>query len=488
MTYLTRPVFLFAPDWSKAVSRELHYDLRAGDIGFGAEFFLPTADWTVNAWKFSLTLASAASIAAYDAFTAALLGPLNGFWLPVPIAAAKVVSAASASVFMITGENLAASWNARPDQYLFFTFADGSQAAAKIQSVVASGSNEVVTLTIALATQPDVNTNVQRLHYVRLADDEESGEFFAENMQTRAVSVIELPEEYAAAQTGLQPIYLYHFSTLAPGQQDWYYTSFAAPVASQNILYTNWPIDFSNLQNTSDGSTDDLSIESKPDATSPLELFFPVPFSGTMYVTVSAIDYSDLDTQTLLFTGRVVSVENDGIKDVATCETRLGLLKRKLPRICKGQTCQNVLFDQNTCKLGRAFFETTVNIVSISATVPPKVVCTFLLPDFEAKFQAANYLAQGLFESGEGEDYEARTILASSWNAGAGQLTLTLSLPLYVTQAAANAQIVAGCDHEFPTCVNKFGNGINFVGFYTVPDRNPVIKAVNANTVAQGGK
>lgn len=476
------------PDWASAVSRSIKYDLRAGDIGFGAEFFLPTADWTVNTWQFSLTLTSAAAIAAYDAFTAALLGPLNGFWLPTPLATAKILSAASTSVFTIAGQNLASHWNARPDQYLFFTFLDGSQAAAKIQSVVASGNNEVITLTTALSTAPDANTAVSRLHYVRLADDEERGQFYCENQMTRPVSVIELPEEYAAAQTGLQPIYLYHFWANAPAQNDWYYTSFAAPVASQNILYTNFPIDFSNLQNTSDGSADDLQIDAKPDPDSPLALFFPIPFSGTLYVTVMAISYADLDTQTLLFTGRVKTVQNDGIKDVATCESRLGLLRRKLPRICKGQTCQNVLYDQNTCKAGRAFFETTVAISSISATFPPQVVCTFLLPDFAAKFQAANYLAQGQFESGVGEDYEARTILASVWNAGAGTLTLTLGLPLVVTQAGANAQIVAGCDHTFTTCTNKFLNAINFVGFYTVPDRNPVIRAVNANSVAGGGK
>lgn len=488
MNYLTRPVFLFQADWSNAIARSLQYDLRAGDIGFGAEYFLPTADWTVNSWEFSLALTVDTDIAAYDAFTAALTGPLNGFWLPVPIAACKIVSGTSTSVFVIEGQSLANYWNARPDVYLFFTFPSGTQACAKIQSVVAAGANETVTLTAALPEIPVAGMTVNRLHYVRLAQDEEAGEFIAESFQQRQVKVIELPEEYAAAQQGLNPIYLFHFWANAPAQQDWWYTSFAAPVVSQDTLYANWPMDFENLVQTADGSADDLKISAKPDATSPLALFFPVAFSGTMFVSVCVVDYATPDTQTLLFSGRVVNVENDGMKDVATCESRLGYLRRKLPRMCKAQTCQNVLYDVNTCKAGRAYFETTVNIASITAVWPPQVVVTFLLPDFAAKFQAANYLAQGIFESGEGESYEARTILASSWNAGAGQLTLTLAVPLVITQAGANAQIVAGCDHTATTCKTKFNNFANFVGFETVPDRNPVIKAVNANSVSQGGK
>ena len=490
MIFLTRPVFLFTADWSSAVSRVIKYDLREGDIGYGAPYFVPTQDWTVNSWMFSLTLPTDVQIAAYEAFTAALTGPLSGFWLPVPFEQAKIVAATSTSVFNIQGENLASYWNARPDTYLFFTFPDGTHAAGQIQSVVTDGTLETVTLTAALPEQPVAGTGVAKLHYVRLASDEEPFEFYAENQQTRTVNVVELPEEYAAAQVTLSPIYLFHFWANAPIQEDWYYTSFAAPVVSAGELYANWPIDFNSLINVADGSNDDLKIQAEPDPSFPFDLFFPVPFSGTLYVSVSLVDYSAPDAQTLLFTGRVTAVEDDGMKQTATCESRLGLLARKLPRICKGQTCQNILYDQNTCKVGQAPYSTSVNIASISAgtVLPTQVAVTFLLPAFQAKYQAANYLAQGLFESGEGDEYEARTIIASSWNAGTGQLTLTLNMPLILTAAGANATVTAGCDHTPATCQAKFNNYQNFVGFIAVPDRNPVIKAVNANSVSQGGK
>ena len=381
MNYLTRPVFLFTADWSHAISRSVTFELRPTDIGYGATFFVPTELWTVNGWKFTLTLPSAQCIADFDAFTAALLGPASGFWLPVPFSQAAIVSGASTAQFDITGEDFVAFWNDRPDTYLFFTFADGTTAIAQIQSVVTHGANETVTLATALPQIPNTGTTICKLHYVRLADDVEAGEFIAENLMTREVSVVELPTEYAAAETGLRPIYLFHFWAKAPIAVDWYYTSFGAPVVSNGKIYAPWPIDFSDLAENAEGQSNDLKITGKPDATHPFSLFVPIPFSGTLYVEVFVADYTAPSTPTKLFSGRVVSVEDQGSKYEATCENRLGFLKRKIPRYLKGQNCQNILFDQKTCPLGRAFYETTIVIVSIdNVDLPPTVVCTFLSP------------------------------------------------------------------------------------------------------------
>lgn len=489
MNYLGRPIFLFAPDWARAIARSATFELRPTDIGYGAEFFVPTELWTVNGWNFSLTLASAPDIANFDAFTTALIGPLSGFWLPVPFAEAVVVSGASTAQFDITGEQFATFWDDRPDTYLFFTFAEGTQAAAQIESVVTDGANETVTLTAPLPEIPNAGTAICKLHYVRLANDEESGSFLAENVMTRDVSVVELPTEYAAAETGLQPIYLFHFFGAAPVGTDWFYTSFAAGVVSNGKVYQPWPIDFSGLSENSQGQSDDLKITAKPDPSHPLSLFVPVPFSGTLYIEVFVTAYSAPNTVTKLFSGRVTLVEDQGTKYEATCESRLGFLKRKIPRYLKGVNCQNILYDQNTCRAGRAFFETTVDIVSIDNTdLPPTVVCAFAFPEFGGKFQPANFLANGLFEAGLGLTYEARSIISSNWNAGTGQLTLTLNLPLVKTLAGAQAQIVAGCDHTATTCQSKFKNYHNFNGFVAIPPRNPTLRAINANSVAGGGK
>ncbi|MDE2106253.1 MAG: hypothetical protein KGL39_54035, partial [Patescibacteria group bacterium] len=260
MIYLGRQVFPFAPNWAQAVQRSISYDLRSKLLGFGAEYFTPTATYTVNTWSFSLLLATGADLLAFEDFCDALVGRLNGFWLPCPLQAAQwagIMPASGGSAdasgtwtadetdvdasglilgtgisktqFKIAAEGLADSWNARPDQHLFFTFGDGTQGAALIQGVVDNGDGtETVTLTTALAQAPDANTLIQRLHYVRFGADEESYEFEAENIATSKISVVELPLEYTDAETGLRPIYLYHFWMKAPVNVDWFYTSFAS--------------------------------------------------------------------------------------------------------------------------------------------------------------------------------------------------------------------------------------------------------------------
>ena len=461
--------------------------MRPEDVGYGAEYFSPTQSWTVNQWQFSVELPKATDIAGFRTFIAGRIGPLNGFWLPIPVAAAQITSGASTSVFSVAAGSLSTYWEDRPDTSLLFTFADGTQAAAQIQSVVAAGATETMTLTAPLPQIPDARTQIQRLQFVRLAADKEKAKFVTEGYQIRAVTVIELPAEYAGALVGLRPIFLFHFFGQAPVNTHWRYTSFAAPVASAGQLYPNFPIDFADLEDTCDGTAADLKLTAKPDIASPFGLFLPVPFSATLFVEIFAVDYNDLDTQTLLFSGRVVNVEDGGSKLGLTCESRLGYLRRKILRALKGATCSNIFCDQKTCKVARAPLETTVNLVTLNADLPPTVVCTFAYAGFADKFKVANFLRAGIFESGIGINYEARTILASAWDAGAGQLTLTLNLPLQKAQAGGQAEITAGCDHQAVTC-QGFGNFDNIFAFLTVPQRNPTLKGVNAAQVSQGGK
>src|SRR5581483_2481683 len=102
---------------------------------------------------------------AFEDFCDALIGRLNGFWLPCPTQAARFSAGISTSQFKIVAEGLAETWQARPDQNLIFTFADGTQAAGLIQGVVDNGDGtETVTLTAALAQAPAAGTNIQRLH------------------------------------------------------------------------------------------------------------------------------------------------------------------------------------------------------------------------------------------------------------------------------------------------------------------------------------
>ena len=489
MTYLSRPVFLFRPNWADAVSRSVTFDLRATGLGFGAEYFSPTQTYTVNGWKFSLLLQSAGEIAAFDAFTAALAGRLTGFWLPIPFAAARILSGADTTHFTIAGQQLAVYWDDRPDVHLFFTFADGTQSAAAIDEVVDNeDGTETVTLATTLSQVTTTSTIVERLHYVRLADDVESGEFLAEGIQARDVDVMELPLEYAQAETGLRPIYLYDFWADAPIGLHWRYTSFAAPVVSNGQIFANWPITHGEIKETTDGHDNELSIESKPDPSHPFSLFFPIPLGKPLRVRISLASYAAPDTVTNLYVGRIVKVSDQGSKYVATAQTVLSRLKLKVPRSLIGPNCPYVLYDQQTCRVGRAWFETMLNYVEQTAAQPPVLKCTFALEINKARNQAEDFFKWGLVEGGMGSKYEIRSILASHWNSGTSQLELTLNYPFTRLAPGDQLQCAAGCDHLLQgDCTNKFDNAANNASFTQIPDTNLSINALNTSN-SQGGK
>jgi uncharacterized phage protein (TIGR02218 family) len=488
MNYLTRPVFLFAPNWADAVSRDLNYDLRVDLIGFGAEFFTPTATYSANAWDFALFFETPDELIAFEEFTDALTGRVNGFWLPCPLQAAVITAGVDTSHFKIVTEGLADTWNSRPDQHLFFTFADGTQAAGKINGVVDNGDGtETVTLTAALAAAPDATTIVQRLHFVRFVSDEESFTFNAEGIASIKLTVVELPLEYTAAATGLQPIHLYHLWAKAPVGVDWYFTSFAAGVVSNGKLHSPFPMSHGAIKQTVDGQSQTVSIEAQPDPAHPFALLAGTPPGRALWIEISLCYFADPDTATQLFSGFVTNVSDDGGKLTAKCESRLAWLRTKTPRFLLGTTCNWNLYDVNTCRVARAHFETTVTIVSLAGS-PPVVAASFDFGFDLARWQRDDWFTGGIFEVGLGVQYEVRSIIASSWDGA--HLQLVLNQALKHAGAGAKAQITAGCDHTANGangCKLKFNNFQHFSGFEAIPQRNLSLMAIES-TSSQGGK
>jgi uncharacterized phage protein (TIGR02218 family) len=489
MNYLNRPIFPFCISWDDAIERDITYDLRETLLGYGAEFFVPTATYTTNAWDFPLYLQSGAEIIAFEAFCDSLVGRLNGFWLPCPLQAAIFSAAISATQFKILAEGLADTWNSRPDQHLLFTFPDGTQAAGQIQGVAANDDGtETVTMTAPLPEAPASGTVITRLHYVRFANDSEEYEFDAENVSSIKLTVVELPMEYTNVQTGLQPIYLYHFYAKAPVLTDWRYTSFAAPVVSANDLYSSFPMSHKQLTHTIDGNSNPLQIEAKVDPAHPFSLLAGTPPGRPLWVDVYLCYYAMPDNATKIFSGYVSNVTDDGVKYTAKCDTRLSWLKAKAPKFLFGSTCNWNLFDATTCKVGRAFYQTQVTLQSIGNGVPPTVYCSFDFGFQLQKLQQDDWFTGGTLETGAGVQYELRSIISSYWNGS--QLVLQLNLPLRYAKPGAPMQVTAGCDKTWngPNgCQLKFNNFANFGGFVAIPQRNLSLQGIQTS-VSQGGK
>lgn len=486
MNYLTRPIFPLKPNWAEAVMRQITYDLRETDIGFGAAYFTPLATYTVNAFDFTLLLNGAADVLAFEDFCDTQLGRLNGFWLASPQSAAQFAAGVSTTQFDIMAEDLNASWDSRPDQHLLLTFPDGSQYAAKMSAVIDNGDGtERITLSAAIASTPPAGTILQRLHFVRFASDTEEISWFAENVGRIQLTVIELPQEYANAATGQQPVYLYDIHAAAPVGMHWRYTSFAAPVVSSNELFAVWPMTHGEITSTSDAQDNPVSIEARPDDSHPFSLLAGIPPGKVIWIDIYAVELTDVDTRLKLFSGYISTVNDDGLKYTAKCESRMAWLRTKLPRFFIGSACNHVLFDPATCKLKRALWETTVTFDSIAdATKPWAIRVTFNFPFNLDKYKTDDWFVGGLVESGLGVNYEIRSVTKSHWNGA--QLEISLNAPFRHAAIADQLQLVSGCPHTADAC-KAFGNFDNFGGFVAVPDRNLALKGLNTS-VSAGNK
>jgi hypothetical protein len=516
MNYLNRPIFPFAINWDEAVQRSLTFDLRETALGFGAEYFSPTEEYDVTGWEFALYHKSNGSgqsdILAFECFADQVVGRLNGFWLPSPLQAATFVKALSAQVIVIKPSGWAQTWNERPDQFLMFNFLDGTSAPAQIETVStgdASGTwpaglnipideidpaYEYIILTEPLPEVPGPGTGIQRLHYVRFANDAEEMTCDADNMGVMKISVVELPLEYTLQATGLQPIYLYQISMKAPVQTVWNYTSFAAPVVANGTIFKPWPMTHGAIKQSTDGNSNPVKVTAKFDPAHPFSLLGGTPPGAVMWLTIMRCYIGNPNATTNIFVGFVDFMSDGTDKVEATVQSRLAWLKTKIPRFFIGTICNWVLYDPNTCGVGAAFFTTVVTIKSVVASQLPQLQCSFNFAFETDDWQTVNWFQGGSLQAGVGLNYEVRSIVASEWIPANGNvpgyLLLTLSARLKKNGAGAQCSIAAGCDHTANGqngCGPKFNNFPNFGAFVDVPEENLSLKGID-NSNAMGGK
>jgi hypothetical protein len=512
MNFLNRPIFPLPINWSSQVSRSVTYDLRENSLGFGAEYFTPTATYDVTGWDFSIYHPNGESILQFECFADQLVGRLKGFWLPCPFNAAEYKQGISTTCLAIRKEGLCQTWAKRPDQFLFFTFPDGTTAAAQVLTVAAGDASgtwpadwnypvdsidpnlEYIFLSQPLPQVPSTGTNIQRLHYVRFAADAEEFESDAENMGTMRLSVVELPLEYTQQETGLQPIYLYAIEMDAPVNETWYYTSFAAGVASGGQLYQPWAMTHSAIKQTTDGNSNAVTLSAEPDPSHPFSILAGLPPGAPMWITIMRCYLSNPNAVKNIFVGYLEEAPDSGDKLMAIANSRLAWLKTKTPRFFIGSTCNWVLYDQQTCTVPPAFFTTSVTIQAVVLSQLPQLQVIFNFAFQLENWQSDDWFAGGTLQVGVGVKYEIRSIIGSEWvppvGGNAGYLLLTLSAPLKKNGEGVQCQISAGCDHTANGqngCKIKFNNFVNFGGFVDVPEDNLSLQGINTSN-AMGNK
>jgi hypothetical protein len=476
--YFSRPVFTWDLDWSTSPVQRLDYDIQ--EVGCGLKETLLWGDQThvIRGWTAEVPLDSGEAISEFDAWTAALRGRLVGFWLPAPEQAFRIIAATSPTQFDIEAAGLAATFEDGPELHLWFTKAGEAPVAVKVSSVADLGEGlERVTVSPGLGVTPDATWYVRPLLYVRLADDTERAQFIAENRQVRSLKVIELPLEYAAAETGQSPVYLYRFWIDTDPVTEWRLTGFAWDLEIAGQVWTAKRITHGQIQRSTRADMPDFTIECERDPVIPVIHLVPPALSLPLNVEVRE-SLSLADAGNVIAIGRVQSVRASGRSFVAKCASFSEVLPRSLPGFLLQARCNWQVFS-GPCGASQAGYAKTAEVTAVSGR---SVVVT----DTSLSGLGAAWFAEGWIEVGAGVNREVRTVMASSAAAG-NAVTLTVSYPFHRAQTGNAATVLPGCDGKADTCASKFVNFINWGGHRGV-SRNITLKGLRTPDIGGGKK
>jgi uncharacterized phage protein (TIGR02218 family) len=135
-------------------------------------------------------------------------------------------------------------------------------------------------------------------------------------------------------------------------------------------------------------------------------------------------------------------------------------MKNNIPPVSYQTPCNHVLFDAR-CKVDRPSHLLSTTVAFIGGR-------NITMGD-------APGVADGVFITGE--VFCARTNEHRQIQNHAGR-GLLINYPFSKVVVGDAIQVTWGCDHSFSTCVNKFGNQLNFGGFPYVPNINPFVYGI----------
>ncbi len=480
MTYRQRPVFTWSLDWTRSPQGRHDFELREVIVGFGTESQFADQTEVVRSWSGPVCLDGLDAIEAFEAFSAAVAGRLVGFWFPIPEAAFAITAGVSATECDIAGKDYVAAFTETGRGHVWLTQAGQTPQATQVVTVEANGDG-TSRVTFQDAVTVDATWQAWGLAYVRLAEDTEQAEFTSEQTQERRVQVVELPLEYAAAETGERPVYLYRL-WIGEGQDrvQWRWTSFAWDLPDvEGESYQARRITHGAIQYDTTGIRQGVTLDvDREMADSPFPTAFPPHGCQPLNVSIARADYADLATVEVLFQGVVTAVSVSGRVLKVQCATWWGASQTSVPAFLFGPRCPYRVFDPATCRLNRPDFEQAVTIQTMSER-------NVTVSGAGLAGAGFNRFAEGWIEVGTGLAREVRLILGSTVAAG-NTLTLALNAPLRFNGVGATASVVPGCDGRWSTCDTKFANTPNFGG-HRFALKNLAVKAIEV-PASSGGK
>lgn len=480
MNYLDRPVFEFQIDWKRLPSAQFEYDLRELEIGFGPHAFAPLQDHVVHGFQFEVLLENPDEIAGMEDFFDGVKGRLQGFWLPGPQEAFRVVAFVAIGTgttdFDIAGQGLTQTFGDHPATHILLTKSGETPIAAEITAVADNGDG-TERVTVNVEATIDQTWRAWPLHYVRLAQDVEQGQFEAEGVLVYSVRVVELPTEYALAETGQRPVFLYHIWSDFNGMaQHWYFTSHPLDITLAGQDYTARRITHGPMSLSTKANREEVSIETLYEPDNPLSLLFPLKISTPIWVEILEGNLATELAPVPIFRGLALSASVQGKKETVRCASAMDSMRGNVPAMMLQPRCNYRLYEPNTCRVDPDAHKLTITLVSTSGR---QIVVSGL------SGQVAHYFAEGWIQFGTGQTYEVRTILGSTAETG-GEVTLTLNASLSYAVATDSGTLFPGCDGTDGACLLKFNNFPNWGG-HRIPLRNLTLKAMEIK-VGSGGK
>lgn len=392
----------------------------------------------------------------------------------------EIVAGVSATQFDIVDQGLRDVWEDAPGSAYLFVTSGAASAGCRITGVTDNGNGtERVTVT-ALPWTPASTATIQRLSFVRLADGGDSGEWLAEGWQSRSLTVVELPHEYAAAETGEQPVFLYRFWQETTPQKVWRYTSFATDVESDGDTFTAKAIDHGELSRGIGEDAETVKITGIWEAGNPFDFGYPLPSELPVEVEILETTFDDPDTTSVIFRGQIEAAPRRGRRVTATARAGRAIGRRRVPSAIIGPRCGYQVYDPDTCGVDPVAFRFSGCTLDSVGGITIRISHPTAFDGLDAQ-----WLTFGWITVGTGQTQERRGVLQDT-SVSATVRELVLNFPLLANSAGAAVVAQPGCDGEWATCQDKFNNQ-NALLHPFVPDRNPTIDAFEIPQ-SQGGK
>lgn len=253
------------------------------------------------------------------------------------------------------------------------------------------------------------------------------------------------------SQWGGQPIELYRFTR---GLRVWAYTSADTEIIFDGDTYAPSTMRRGDLPINEEKNTSNLDLWLDPTMDVVQEFIAGATPTPTGLIVIRRHrDEASAVEQAVIFIGQVGLVEFSEAEVHFTCVPMQKSVQRRVPRWLYQTQCNHMLYDIN-CGISPVPFTFAGHISAIAGrvvTVP------------EASGKPDGYYNGGYFKDGD-------TYTFIQTHVGTQLTVLSLS-PL--VKVGDNITTTAGCDRTRATCVAKFNNLENFMGFPYIPDKNP---------------